>query len=203
VSKKEMRKAREAEEQRIEERKRLDRERDAVLTSDLLGTLISHLQRGESILEALQRLAGSKGRQKPRWHKNRKATADEMDAETGADEAESRRKEAVDAISSAADQLLSRGHEQIYEAERELLMRQYKKETGDDWIDSADKKEDNGSDEASQWQFRWGDARDGAKLHGPYDSQTMSSWSDAGYFAGDVEFRRVGTELWSRVVDFT
>jgi CD2 antigen cytoplasmic tail-binding protein 2 len=202
VSKKEMKKAREAEAQRLEERRRLDRERDAIPTAELLGTLISHLQRGECVLEALQRLAAAKARAKPKPRKNRRAGGgDDAEAQAAADEAEARRKRAVEALSGAADALLSRGHEDVYDAERELLMRLYKREAGEDWAEAAGAGAE-GKAAAAQWQFRWGDKRDGDALHGPYDSQTMSSWNEAGYFTGDVEFRRVGTELWSSVADF-
>jgi CD2 antigen cytoplasmic tail-binding protein 2 len=200
VSKKEMRKAREAEAQRLEERRRIDRERDSVPAKELLGVLIANLQRGECALEALQRLNAAKPKSKPKTpRKNRRAGAGADADEQGADEAEARRKAAVEALSGAADALLSRGHEDVYEAEREVLMRQYRREAGEDWAAPVEDKPEGGA----QWQFRWGDGRDGGGLHGPYDAAAMAAWDGAGYFAGDVEFRRVGTELWSRVADFT
>jgi CD2 antigen cytoplasmic tail-binding protein 2 len=202
VSKKEMKRAREAEEKRDEERRRKAREDDALLQSDLLGTLISHLQKGETVLEALQRLNKGKQKHAPKW-KSKKAKAEVMDIENGAaheDEAEMKRKEAVDAITVAADSLLRRGEDEIYEAERELLMRQYKRDTGDDWIDKPGSA-DNDADGNEQWHFRWVDARDGGILHGPYDSQTMASWIDAGYFGGNVEFQKVGSEPWVSTLD--
>jgi len=202
VSKKEMKRAREAEAQRLEERRRIDRERDAVPAAELLSTLIANLQRGECALEALQRLNAAKPKAKPKTpRKNRRAGADEMETQGAADEAEARRKKAVEALSGAADALLSRGHEDVYEAEREVLMRLYKREAGEDWAEPVEAGAES-SAVGAQWQFRWGDKRDGDALHGPYDAQTMGSWNEAGYFTGDVEFRRVGTQLWSRVADF-
>lgn len=198
VSKKEMKKARDAEEQRLQERRKKAREQDAILLSDLLATLISNLQVGETVLEALQRLAKGKPKPKPKW-KRIKKNDDSMDVEDTPDEAEVKRKEAVDAITGAADTLMTRGHEEIYDTERELLMRNYKKETGEDWVDKRS-REDESSD-SDQWQFRWADARDGGILHGPYDTATVRSWVEAEYFGGDAEFQKVGENGWVNSVD--
>jgi CD2 antigen cytoplasmic tail-binding protein 2 len=200
VSKKEMKRAREAEQKREEERRRKNKEEDSILQSDILSTLITHLQKGETPLEALQRLGTGKQRTKPKWKKSKNTNGNAMDtqpAEDPEDEAESRRKEVVGAITEAADSLLRRGQEEIYDAERELLQRQYKRETGEDWVDKPTDTDENGADSNAQWHFRWADARDGGTLHGPYDSQTMKSWIDAGYFAGgDVEFKEQGRDDW-------
>ncbi|KAH0262393.1 hypothetical protein KCU91_g13442, partial [Aureobasidium melanogenum] len=56
LNKKDMKKAKAAQEKREEERRRQTAADDALLTSDLLSTLITHLHKGESVLEALQRL---------------------------------------------------------------------------------------------------------------------------------------------------
>ena len=56
VSKKDMKKAAEAHEKREAERRQKRLEDDAMLTSDILRTLILRLEKGESVLEALARL---------------------------------------------------------------------------------------------------------------------------------------------------
>ncbi|MCJ1374580.1 hypothetical protein MMC20_005812 [Loxospora ochrophaea] len=212
VSKKDMKKAKEAADKRDEERRRKIIEADAVLTSDILKTLIPYLERGETILEALARLGRGKGKKpkRPNNNKNRRKQEDEMDVETAKaaeDPAETKRREAVEAITGAADRLLTRGQNEIYDAERELLVRQYKRETGEDWVEppveELEEEAADGRREIKQWEYRWSDARDGGEAHGPYDGATMMSWSDAGYFGDGVEFRRA--ELggdWSRSVDF-
>ncbi|EMC97691.1 hypothetical protein BAUCODRAFT_462874 [Baudoinia panamericana UAMH 10762] len=225
LSKKDMRRAREAQEKRDAEVRRKAAEDDATLTSELLGRLIAGLETGETALEALQRLqkGKSKGRETkvPKW-KRKKGKKDDMDVDlpaaaavngsgVAADPAETARKTMVDAITGAADALYSRGQHEIYDTERELLMRQYKRETGEDWTPPASAVTDsstgdgpvNGTEDAtSQWEYRWSDARDGGALHGPYDAATMKAWQEAGYFGEGVEFRRVGsTSDWSRVLD--
>lgn len=208
LSKKDMKRAREAQEKRDDEQRRKVMEDDAVLTSDLLSTLIAHLETGETPLEALQRLNKGKQPQKkiPKW-KQRKQDVMDLDTNGSADAtgpAETARRKAVDSITGAADALFSREQQDIYDSERELLMRHYKRETGEEWQPSA--KDRNGHStadgEAVMWEYRWSDARDGGESHGPYDSPTMIAWNGAGYFGEGVEFRRVGGEGWSRTVDF-
>jgi CD2 antigen cytoplasmic tail-binding protein 2 len=208
LSKKDMKKAKEAQEKREEDRRRKAIEDDAVLTSDILSTLIQHLDTGETPLEALQRL--NKGKPKdvkvPRW-KKKKQQKDAMDVdepaangESHADPAEESRRKLVESITGAADALYSRGQLEIYEAEREVLMRQYRRETGDDWQPPVVAPANVAAGDAA-WEYRWSDGRDGGTINGPYDGPTMSAWNEAGYFGEGVEFRKVGDSEWDRVLD--
>jgi CD2 antigen cytoplasmic tail-binding protein 2 len=205
TSKAEIKKAKDAEEKRAEDRRRREREDDAISTGTLLGQLITRLQNGETSLEALARLASKpKEKKKPKWQKNKKSSASEMDIDQESakdDPVETERKVAVEAITAAADGLLTRGQPEIYDHERAVLMRQYKRETGDEWIDAVTSARDNDS-APQQWEYRWADERDGGEHHGPYDGPTMTSWNEAGYFGEGVVFRQVGTSDWSDSVDF-
>ncbi|KAJ5178782.1 hypothetical protein N7492_001992 [Penicillium capsulatum] len=205
VSKKDIRKAKEAAEKRDAERKEKDRLDDSVLTSDILKTIITHLERGETILEALARL-GKGLQRKPKWQnkkKNKKSNADQ-DTEMGEENTEeTARRKAIDALTGAADLLMGRGQPEIYDTEREILTRQYRNETGEEWVDPAQPANAQPEQAPAMWEYRWSDARDGGDAHGPYDSAMMDSWKNAGYFGEGVEFRRVGdTGPWSGTVDF-
>ncbi|MCJ1387218.1 hypothetical protein MMC18_000058 [Xylographa bjoerkii] len=212
VSKKDMKKAKEAEDKREQERRQKIREADAVLTSDLLKTLILHLQKTESVLEALARLGRSKEKKKPRWqnkNKNKRKASDEMEVDverSPEDPAEIKRREAVEAVTEAADQLLTRGQNEIYDAERELLLRQWERETEEPWIEPPKELSEDfeHNPECKQWEYRWSDARDGGEAHGPYEGTMMESWNNAGYFGDGVEFKPAGDQdsPWSRSVDF-
>ena len=213
VSKKDMKKAKEAAEKRDEERRQQNLDADAILTSDVLKGLLPHLERGETVLEALARLGRGNAAKKPKWQKKNRAKRDgtqamELDTEKPPeDPAETRRREAVEAITNGANQLLTRGQPEVYDAEKEVLIRQYRRETGEDWVDPPKEHlEDGASDgngDPKQWEFRWADARDGGEVHGPYDGSMMVSWRDAGYFGEETEFRRIGEgDNWSRSVDF-
>ncbi|OQO04569.1 hypothetical protein B0A48_09491 [Cryoendolithus antarcticus] len=198
LSKKDMKKAREAQEKRDEVRRQKAVDDDAVLSSDSLSVLLSHLETGETPLEALQRLG--KGRAKvPKWKQKRQRDGMDVDDENSdADPAETARRKAVDDITGAADALYGREQHQIYDTEREKLMRQYTRETGEDWQMPQLKSTASGDEE---WEYRWSDARDGGESHGPYDPATMQSWNAAGYFGDGVEFRRIGERDWSRLLD--
>ena len=194
-SKADMKRAKEAKEKRDEDRRKKDIANDALSGAELLAILIRELDGEETVLEALARLGSSKPKQKPRW-KNQKREMD-VDARDAADSGETARKEAIEVITGAADQLFTRGQTEIYEAERALLVRQYRRETGDEWVDDARKPA-----EERQWEYRWSDNRDEGATHGPYDGSTMTAWDEAGYFGEGVEFREVNNTGWSKSVDF-
>ena len=211
LSKKDIKRAREAQEKRDDEQRRKAAADDALLTSDLLSTLIRHLETGETPLECLQRLNKGKAKETrvPKWKQKKQRNGMEVDVdENGAtiDPAEVLRRQTVDAVTGAADALYGREQHEIYDAEREVLMRQYKRETGEEWQPPAPVREVgaevDGGGEDGNWEYRWSDARDGGEHHGPYDGATMRAWNDAGYFGEGVEFRRVGgSDGWSRVLD--
>ncbi|KAL2423686.1 hypothetical protein ABEF95_003652 [Exophiala dermatitidis] len=209
VSKKAMRKAKEAAEKREEERRKRALEDDAKPTAQVLAALIPQLERGETVLEALARLG--KGKEKKRkWQtKTKTKRRHEPPAEHVGDEeddaAEKSRKEKIELITAAADILLTRGQPEIYDAERELLIRQYQRETGEKWTDPpAPDTEECPADasEEQMWEYRWTDARDGGAINGPYNRDTMKQWNDAGYFGEAVEFRRKDGGDWTRVAEF-
>lgn len=218
VSKKDMKRAREAQEQREKEQRMKDRADAALLTSDLLGTLIRNMEIGETVMEALQRLGKSKSKAKavPKWKQKQKqkqkekqngsANGEAMDVDANLeDPAEIKRKEAVEAITGAADQLMTRGDLEVYEHEREILTRMYKRETGDDWNDERQQDDDDDDANAEQdriWEYHWADGRDGDQIHGPYDNATMKAWTEAGYFGDGFECRQVGGVDWSRSAVF-
>lgn len=211
VSKKEMKKAAEAHEKREAERRQKQLEDDAMLTSDILSSLIVRLEKGETVLEALARLGKGQTKTKkvPKWKLKKQHKAnDDMDidaSKTAEDPEQIKIKEAVNAITGAADQLLTRDQTDIYEQEREMLIRQYKRETGEDWAEPVKTVEGSIHDAQTlkTWEFRWTDGRDGAAKQGPYDGPTMIAWQNAGYFGEGVEFRRaIDGADWSRVADF-
>ncbi|CZR53674.1 uncharacterized protein PAC_03554 [Phialocephala subalpina] len=213
IGKKDMKKAAEAHEKREAELRQKRLADDALLLPDILRTLILRLEKGETVLEALARLGKGQTKTKkvPKWKlKKQKQNGDDaMDVDTAKpveDPEQVKIREAVDAITGAADQLLTRGQTEIYEQEREMLIRQYRRESGEDWVEPPAPEPEVGPDglrPVKMWEYRWIDGRDGAAKQGPYDGATMVAWQDAGYFGEGVEFRKAGDEgPWSRIVDF-
>lgn len=209
TNKRDVRQAREAHERRQREQRAKDKEDDEVLMGDILRNLIPHIEKGETVLEALARLGkgkSAKSAKVPKWKSKKKTTAMEVDADEPPqteDEAENKRRLAVEAITDSADRLMKRGHEDIYDDEREILTRLFQRETGEEWADGGTKS-DVGGDPDDMWEYRWADARDGGTTHGPYDGTTMNAWNGAGYFGEGVEFRLVGSSdsAWTSVAQF-
>ncbi|KAI0884750.1 uncharacterized protein GGS22DRAFT_146571 [Annulohypoxylon maeteangense] len=204
VSKKEMKKAAEAHERREAEQRQKRKEDDSALTSDLLKSLILQLERGETALEALARLGRSQTKTKkvPKW-KQKKQKPDSMDVDgekAPEDPEQTRIKDAISAITDAADKLLGRDRPDIYDRERELLVREYTREADEPWVEPKAKSEEVPANK--MWEFRWTDGRDNADKQGPFDGPTMKAWQDAGYFGEGVEFKEAGDSSWSRIADF-
>lgn len=148
--------------------------------------------------------------------------ADQMDvdktnasAEPKADEdpEQARLRVEIDAITEAADRLLNRDYPEIYDMARDKLIKEYRIETGETWIepekpaDNGVSKDDDanggGGSAAKLWEYRWIDGRDGGAKQGPYDGLTMKAWQNAGYFEG-VEFRPAGSGgVWQKDVSFS
>jgi CD2 antigen cytoplasmic tail-binding protein 2 len=194
ISKKDMKKAKEAQDQRDAERKARERAEDSIATSDVLSSLITHLDVGETPMEALVRY-GKAAPKKPakNWAKKKKSQAMDVDVDPEHEAAAAKAKETIDSITECASRLSDRGVEDIYELPRESIMRQYKRETGEDWK--------NPNPETVQWEFHWLNAPEG-DINGPYDQATMQAWEQNGQFAAGAEFRRVGETEWSRLLDF-
>jgi CD2 antigen cytoplasmic tail-binding protein 2 len=206
MSKKEIKRAKEAAEKREVERRRRDLEDDSISTGTILSNLIPLLERGETTLEALARL-GKRKDKRPKWQskvKNKRNNVTTEDNSLAQDDAvEQARRQKVEAITGAADILMTRGQAEIYDIERELLVRQYRRETGEDWVEPAEQSDEAHANSMEQlWEYRWTDARDGGAINGPYDADTMRQWSDAGYFGEGVEFRRKDGGDWTRVAAF-
>lgn len=212
LSKKEIKKAADAHEKRETEAKQQRKEADAILLSDLLKTLILQLERAETPLEALSRLGKLQVKPKkiPQWKlKKMKKADDAMDTDQSAsaeDPEQVRIKESIRVITDAADKLLGRDYEEIYDQEREMLVREYRRETGEEWVEPKELAEEETAATASPqvtWEFRWTDGRDDGAIQGPFDGPMMKAWQEAGYFGEGVEFRSGGSgEGWSRAASF-
>lgn len=225
VSKKDMKKAAAAHEKREAELRRQQRENDSIPTGDLFRSLILSLERGETALEALARLrkGQTKPKKVPKW-KQKKMTAksnggaETMDVDQEKeleDPKQVKIKDAINAIADAADKLMQREFPEIYDYERERLVRMYYNETGERWEEPPPPKPDDdvaegggGGGSASgvpkSWEFRWVDGRDDGATQGPFDGPTMEAWRAAGYFGEGVEFRHAGENEtgWTRVATF-
>ena len=218
LSKKQIRAAAQMHEKRDALAREKQREEDKILTADLFRDMILNLERGETALEALARLGKGitkpkKAKPIPKWKKKKQQQQQDNDAvdeamdvdkADGPDEQKQRKiKEAIDTITDAADKLLKRDFPDIYDTERELLVREYRNEAGEPWVDPPKAEEDEEAAKDGQtWEYRWTDGRDDT-IQGPFDGPTMGAWQNAGYFGDGVEFRHAGDpDGWTRAVSF-
>ncbi|PFH60019.1 hypothetical protein XA68_11540 [Ophiocordyceps unilateralis] len=197
-SKKDMKKAAEAHEKREAEARMKRIQDDGILVADLLRALVSQLERTETPLEALARLGKSqtKSKKTPKWkQKKMNKNVEDMevvDTDVARDANQARIKASIDAITEAADKLLSRDFEDVYDQARERLAREYERRAGEPWVEPAREGESEGGGGGGMWEFRWTDGRDGGGAQGPFDGPTMKAWDEAGYFGQGVEFRPAG-----------
>lgn len=177
-------------------------------TSDFLSRLIDILDVCETPLEALQKLqkeslAEKKKRQQElknkRLAKRKKQNAvpesngqenGEIDGEKDQAAKALQRHNTIETITECADTLMRRGLQNVYDLMREELQKQYQKETGTPYSlkrkrEDQDSKEEDELRESQrqpstkEWEFKWqGDDQ----VHGPYDSETMKTWIEDGYF---------------------
>jgi CD2 antigen cytoplasmic tail-binding protein 2 len=192
VSKKDIKRAREAHEKREAERKERERIEYSISLSDVLSSMIALLDVGETPMEALVRHGKAMPKKKTKtYNKNKKSEPMEVERDPAEEEAATKAKQAIDTITESASRLTDRGVEDVYNLPREMIMRQYKRETGEDWKDPNPPK----------WEFHWLTAPE-EDVNGPYDEQTMRAWQASGQFEAGAEFRRVGETEWSRLLDF-
>ncbi|RPB22384.1 hypothetical protein L211DRAFT_788763 [Terfezia boudieri ATCC MYA-4762] len=203
VSRKEMKKAKEAHEKREEEMRRKARAEDELLTSDMLSTLIMGMETGETVLEALARLGQERKKKVAQAEKEAgvKTAHHLTTAEEQVQKVDKHYKELIEKLTGAADSLLTRGQLEIYDDSREMLMRQYRRETGEAWsLPIGAQRSPRGE---VQWEYRWTDGRDGGSVYGPFPGKDMKTWNQHGFFGEGVEFRKVGSDVaWTLVADF-
>ncbi|KAF2263929.1 hypothetical protein CC78DRAFT_533700 [Lojkania enalia] len=195
ISKKDMKRAKEAkvaQERRIAEQRDRQRKEDAIPTSDVLATMITYLGKGETPMEALLRYGKLTEKKTTKsYNRNKRAKAQDIEVDEDPSKKAARDKaiKVIEDITESANRLQDRGIENIYDEPRELIVRHYKHETGEEWKDPP-----------RTWEYRWVVAPE--QVHGPYDSQTMQAWQDRGSFEGGAEFRAVGDSEWVDEADF-
>lgn len=191
ISKRDIKRAKEAHDKREAELKERERVEDSISLSDVLSTVIARLEVGETSMEALVRYGKVTAKKKAKtYRKSKKSEPMDVEQDPAEEAAYARAKESIDAITEGASRLTDRGIDDAYDLAREQLMRQYKRETGEDWKDPNPPK----------WEFHWLAAPEG-DINGPYDTETMRTWQANGQFEAGAEFRRVGEEDFSRLLD--
>ncbi|KAI0374889.1 hypothetical protein BV20DRAFT_1110713 [Pilatotrama ljubarskyi] len=163
--------------------------------------LVGMLKKGETVLEALQRL-GAKARKNGGNVKKRPNNKIKSDPSGGAMDVDKSPKapSEIDHITHLASTLMSLGDTDIYSKTYEELVRSVRASGKVDanWVPpSADVK----------YEYKWDvpEAGDAGQVFGPFSEEEMQAWYSAAYFgpSGEkVKVRKVGGEWgsWSEVV---
>lgn len=215
----EMRKARKTKKKmELREREAAQQEADAEKGKDeLYKELVSFLAKGESVLEALQRLGkGSSGpgaKKKPRKGKGEAANAvpsisstmdvDDTIAPISQSHAPAAVPTPIERVTSLASTLMSIGNLDIYEETYESLLRTVRRSgiVSPDWTPPPAVPAD------AMYEYHWapayvavsGGQASATEVYGPYSKDDLSAWRDAAYFgeSGErIELRIVGGKDW-------
>ncbi|EMR09240.1 hypothetical protein PNEG_02574 [Pneumocystis murina B123] len=177
--------ARKAMEKKEEEDRLLLEKKEELSLENMYETLLSLLEVGETILEALQRL-GEGLEQKKRWtNKNKKDLQQLKNEET------QKKYRDIERITELADKLMQYGHNEIYDLTREAIARKYQKETGKVWK--------NPRKEELKYEYKW-EGKD--EIYGPYERLQIKEWHDRGFFTEQkIEIRKIGDQVFQTLED--
>ncbi|KAL4253142.1 CD2 antigen cytoplasmic tail-binding protein 2/Lin1 [Abortiporus biennis] len=170
---------------------------------DIEKALVGMLKKGETVLEALQRLgAKAKKTAPPKKRPNNKTKNDDLTAPMAVDKAPAPKMISdIDHITHLASTLMSLGDTDIYSKTYEELVRSVRSggKVDKDWIaPSADVK----------YEYKWdvpGASAEEGQVFGPFSEEEMRTWYKAAYFgaAGEkIKVRAVGGDwgYWDDVV---
>ncbi|OBZ84562.1 LIN1-like protein [Choanephora cucurbitarum] len=142
ITRKDINKAKEAQQKRDREEALKEAERQSNLPqseTDIYLALVHHLRPGQSVQEALTSLANSLPKKLPAWkqkmldkkNKNKPVQQSQL-----TEQEETERREKVEKITGLADQMMALGHFNIYQDTYEMMIRHLRKEgaVDQDWL---------------------------------------------------------------------
>ncbi|KAI8370289.1 hypothetical protein BD560DRAFT_397023 [Blakeslea trispora] len=144
ITRKDINKAKEAQQKRDREEALREAERQSTLPqseTDIYLALVHHLKPGQSVQEALTSLANSLPKKLPAWkqkmldkkNKNKPVQQPQL-----TEQEETERREKIEKITGLADQMMALGHFNIYQDTFEIMIRHLRKEgaVDQDWLPS-------------------------------------------------------------------
>ncbi|KIJ37277.1 hypothetical protein M422DRAFT_231923 [Sphaerobolus stellatus SS14] len=182
-------------------RERQEREKEAreaqsaISQTDAERELINYLQKGESVVEALQRLGAVQRKLKAKAKQlqpKKPPNGMEVDAAAQAanNSAISPIQESITRITDLASTLMAQNTD-IYSTTYEELLRSVRKQIGSDW-----------TPQPPEYEYQWAvssETDQNSQIYGPYKLDDMKSWYGANYFGEDgekIRVRKVGDNNW-------
>lgn len=137
---------------------------DNLAKEDLYLRILPLMNGNETVAQAVRRY-GNVSKQNKLASKKRALESDE---------AHNKAKECLYDLTGAANALLLKGEVNIYDTRRQWILQFVSKQT-------ATEKLPNGKEAPANWEYKGN--QDG-ELHGPFTTQQMIDWMQAGYFVG-------------------
>lgn len=211
LDEREMKKARrtkklmESREREREQREAAEAERGK---EDVMKELLGLMDKGETVLETLQRLgASSRSKGSRRTPKKKNATEVLPQAIEGTTKSEQAHEEdPVTRVTSLASTLMSLGDSDVYEATYEMMLRLVRRSgiVAADW----DPHPPPPQTPDTKYEYKWapdyvaasGGQASADAVYGPYGATELTAWKAASYFGDDAErilVRRVGGDDWA------
>lgn len=157
---------------------------DSMSIDDLYAAITPLLSEVETITQAIIRY-GNLVQRKPRQSSNTKGGAGAgVDGESSSmtKEATKAAQQALNVLTEAASALLLRGHVDIYQKTRGQLLRESKQST-EMSVTKLHGPENVITESGKPVLWEYQGSEDG-QIHGPYSTQNMRDWIQAGYFVG-------------------
>ncbi|KAF8580182.1 hypothetical protein K439DRAFT_1619998 [Ramaria rubella] len=200
VDEREIKKARRNKKMRErEEKERIKKEEDdAVDKEDAEKELVGYLRRGETVLEALQRLGVAAKKDKSKRHATKKPL-NTMDIDQGRPPSATSIQDSITRITDLASILMSQGNTDIYSSQYEQLLRSVRAAANvpPDWVPPS---------QNVQYEYRWAlpeqdqnQDEEQPQVYGPYQPEEMLAWHGAKYFGDEgekVRVRKLGENGW-------
>jgi len=188
---------------------------DLLEPPDLLLKVTNILGNGENVFHAMRRLKPSRNNKATSKNRNKNQKVKKQDRSKASVKTASNDKgnepsnvsdneKTFNELVELADALFARGWSNIYNEPKEMLVQQIQqerdirdeqKQTTSNTTDTdnnsymADPREESIPTEgAIYWEYKW--SPDMQEVYGPFDSATMASWVDAGYFDEGVVARQ-------------
>lgn len=200
------RKSKKLMESKEKEREQREAEEAGRGKEDIMKELLGFMEKGESVLEALQRL-GAAAKANKRAQKKKAATEvlpPSIDATASTEQPPEQ--DPITRVTSLASTLLSLGDTDVYEATYEMMLRTVRRSgiVSSEW----DPHPPPPQTPDTKYEYRWapdyvaasGGQASADSVYGPYGSSELEAWKAASYFGEDAErilLRRVGDVEWT------
>ncbi|KAG8765995.1 hypothetical protein FRC12_007148 [Ceratobasidium sp. 428] len=192
-------------ETREKEREEREAEEAGRGKEDIMKELLGFMEKGESVLETLQRL-GASSKSTRRSQKKKGATDVLPQAIDGvAKSKQEPEQDPISRVTSLASTLMSLGDTDVYEATYEMMLRSVRRSglVDPDW----DPHPPPPQAPDTKYEYRWapdyvaasGGQASADAIYGPFGATELSAWKAASYFGDDAErvlLRRIGETEW-------